>query len=742
MALSDKEVGSIMSKLMAARNGASNQAPAAEPEAAPAEQYGYEDNQAAPYSGGAEAPAEQAESGDYFDDILNDVLSSDADETPADGDDASDQSRIDELYSEYASQDEEPSAGDGDVPDIPDEPSADERAALPGEEADGDDDVLMAALGYSKASQIKEKEAPEKRDSQRSFASRVSKADMATAFAWKGREYTSRAQTGEIRRDYDRELRMTYVRLGGTGLFFLLILIFEIFGSKFGGAFSRAVYPTVHIMVSLQLLVLCAALSWKRLLSGIMDVFRGAPSWTSLTSASVALTVLYDLILTAAVGGKENVSFSLYNIPAAFALVLLVVADWLRLVTEMRNFDKISSFESVCTLERDPEQKGAYRLHRGRFVKDYFRRTNRRPAGMRLETFILGIACAAALILFFISLAAGRGFVASLNVFIAVVDVSLPVCAVLVTDLPFRFLCLFRADSYCAILNELDTAEFAHVSKIILDETDVFSGDSLKIIKVSQCTPGADIFEIMSSTGAVCDEVGGTISRAFSSIIDSGADDRKPRVRLYDVSEGGIEADVDGRRYTLGTVRYLTDRGIACRNCNDSEYASSTRGGTVFHIAENGREVFRYYMQYVPDQTFVELVNGMSERGIGIEIRCKDPNLSGAFIASMIGGDVTPEVVRVPSDAEEISDGGVIEGGLIADGTEWMSVIRAADSCQSFRAVSRINRILLISITAVFAAVSVLLGAIGIIIGLHPMIIFAIQLASPLLSLLISRLLV
>ena len=734
-----------MSKLMAARNGGANQAPAAEPEpaSAPAENYGYEDNQsAAVYGDGAETPAEQAESGDYFDEILNDVLSSDSDEAPAGGEDGQDQSRIDELYSEYAAQDDLPAAGDEEIPDIPDEPAANEPAALQGEEADGDDDVLMAALGYSKAPQIKEKEAPAKRENQRSFASRVSKADMASAFAWKGREYTSRAQTGEIRRDYDRELRMTYVRLGGTALFFIAILIFEIFGAKFGGALSRADYPTVHIMISLQLLVLCAALSWKRLLSGIIDVLRGAPSWTSLTSASVVLTMLYDLILTAAIGGKADVSFSLYNVPAAAALAMLAVADWLRLITEMRNFDKISSFESVCTLERDPEQKGAYRLHRGRFVKDYFRRTNRRSSGMRTETFVLAIACAAALILFFISLALKRSFVQSLNVFIGVIDMSIPVCAVLVTDLPFRFLCLFRADSYCAILNELDTGEFAHVSKIILDETDVFSGDSLKIVKVSQCTPGSDIFEIMSSTCAVCDEVGGTISRAFSGIIDSDDEDRKPRVRLYDVSEGGIEADVDGRRYTLGTVRYLTDRGIACRNCNDSEYASSTRGGTVFHIAENGREVFRYYMQYVPDQTFIELVNGMSERGIGIEIRCKDPNLSGAFIASMIGGSVTPEVVRIPSDAEEISDGGVIEGGLIADGTEWMSVIRAADSCQSFRAVSRINRLIFLAISILFAAVSVLLAGIGTIIGIHPMIIFAIQLAVPLISVLISRLLV
>ena len=731
-----------MSKLMAARNAAANQASAAEPENAPAEEYGYEANQPAAYEDGGEAPETQTANGDYFDDILNDVLSADTEETAADGEDGFDQSRIDELYSEYASQDDLPVAGE-EVPNLPEEPAASEPAALTVDEAEGDDDVLMAALGYSKAPQINEKEPPAKRDNQRSFASRVSKADMASAFAWNGREYKSRAQTGEIRRDYDRELRMMYVRLGGTGLFFLAILIFDLFGKKFGGVFNPAVYPVVHIMASLQLLVLCAAFSWKRLLSGIIDIFRGALSGVSMTATSVVLTVLYDFILAAAIGGKENASFTLYNIPAAVALLILVFADWLRLTSEMRNFDKIASFESVCTLERDPEQKGAYRLHRGRFVKDYFKRTNRRPTGMRPASFIVPIIAAFALILFFISLAAKRGLAPSLNVFIAVVDLALPVCAVLAGDLPFRFLTLFRADSYCAILNELDTGEFAHVSKIVLDETDVFSGDSLKIVKVSQCSAGVDIFEIMSSTAAVCDKVGGTISRAFSGIIDSGDEERRPRVRLFDVSEGGIEAEVDGRRYTLGTVRYLTDRGIACRNCNDSEYASSTRGGTVFHIAENGREVFRYFMQYVPDQTFVELVGGMSERGIGIEIRCKDPNLSGAFIASMIGGDgPAPEVVRVSSDAPESSDGGVIEGGLVADGNEWMSVIRAADSCQSFRAVARLNSIVLIAITAIAAMAAVLLAAIGTIIGIHPLIIALIQLIALIPSLLISRLLV
>ena len=734
MALSDKEVGSIISKLMAGRKDG-GQTPQSGTPVSP-EPAG---NQAAPEEGS-----------NIYDDILSDVMSGDADGASGEEDEAA-SARIDDLYSEFASPDAEPEElFPDDLPGVsvepegagyPEEVTAD--AADENEEAAGaDDDVLMAALGYSD-NQVKEKPAAKAEPAKTApVSSRVNKADMVGAFAWRGHEYKSKSQRGDILREYDCEQRLMYVRIGGTGLFFLLALLFELLGNRFGGAFSKADYPVVHIMTSLQLLLLCAAFSARRLLSGLVDIMRGSPSGASVSAVSVALTILYDLILSLAVSVSDVDSFALYSIPAALSLCALVASDQYRLSVETKTFSKLSTFDTVCTLERVDDEKGCgYRLHRGNFVRDYFRRTNRRSETLKTANYIILPIIAAALILSIISLASKGSFIGSTSVFIAVVHAVLPVFAIVAFDLPFRVLANGRTDSYSVILNEQDTAEFAHVRRIILDETDIFNEESLKIVKVSQCAANADIFEIMSVTGAVCSKVGGTISRAFSSISETGDFATNAKIEIIDVDEGGIDASVDGKIYTLGTVKFLGDRGIACRGCNDAEYAASTRGGTVFHIAVDGREVFRYYMQYIPDPTFIELVGTMADRGIGIEIICKDPNLSSAFITSMIGDEnVNPEIVRQNGAAPESGDSGVIDGGLIADGSEWMSVIRLADSCQVYRSVSRINNIMILVLIGICALTAATLAIAGSLTGLSSAVFMIAQAIAVLPSIIISRL--
>ncbi|MBP5269939.1 MAG: hypothetical protein ILO42_03160, partial [Clostridia bacterium] len=500
MALSDKEVGSIMSRLMAERSKKNA--------------TGFENAEEAAEQTSAESAVGTS---DGYDELLSDVLAgaqTPADPTGTDDDDADLQRRVDDLYSEFASSVRDDAGETVDEPDGDGEPMPHDVGS-----EDDSDSYLMAALGYSEAKGESPEVKKEKPARKPPLSERVSKADMASAFAWTGHEYTSKSQRGDLLRAYDFEHKKLYVRLFGTGIFFILILIFELFGDKFGGAFSKAEYPVVHVMTSLQLLLLCAVFSGKRLLSGFVDLFRGAPSIASLVSVSVGCAVIFDLIEAAALGGSENVGFTLYNVCAALSLVFLVVSDMIRLIAETRTFTKLSSFDSLCTLERVEDASGnAYRLHRGSFVRDYFKRTNRRGEGLKAGVYVIPAVFAIALILFFIALGSGRGFIPSLNTFICAVHFSLPAFAVIAFDLPFRILSLSRTGSYSVILNELDTAEFASVGKVVLDETDVFTGESLEINKVSQCVPHSNIFEILSVAGAVCSRVGGTLSRAFSTI--------------------------------------------------------------------------------------------------------------------------------------------------------------------------------------------------------------------------------
>ncbi len=757
MAISDKDIGSIMGRLMEkqkkAEQAAGNTvesgaagAPAAEADT-PAGEYVQDPAQEEPGTSAEEFYAEPEAEDDTgtlddgrYETLLDDVLSVPQDGYAADGESAA---KLNELYRDYI-RGEDGEEEIGNVPEPAEEAPADIARAeeTPADSGKaGEDDILMAALGYSKD------ERPEKPASGARHRSgrREYESDMSDAIAYDGREYRSVSQKGEIRRAYDREQRILYLRLAGTGLFAVLLLIFELAGGRFGGALSRSEYPVVHIMASLQLLILCAAFSWRRIAGGTVRIFRGNPDGSSIAAAAVILTAVYDIAVAVAVGGRSDVPFTLYNFAAALTLCVLAGADQLRLAHEKRNFNCLSRFESFATLEKvtDSDSGRAYRLHRGGFVADYFRRSNRRSSLFRITNYIIAPAVALSAVLFIISLASGKGFIPSAGTFIAATQLILPAYMIIACELPFRILSLGRLDRSAVVLSEADTEEFARVDKIILDETDLFSEESLKIIKVQQCAAGVDIFEVMSATSAVCAMVGGTISRAFRSISDAESMGNVPAVRVARAEEGGIEAYVGGKQYLLGNMRFLGEYGVACRGCSDNEYAASTRGGTVFHIAVNRREIFRYYMQYVPDPTFITLAGGMAEKGIGIEIRCKDPNLSAAFVSSMIGNDnVRPMVVRSTESDVEPDPDGVIEGGLISDGEQWMSVIRAADSCQLYRAVSRLNGWILLALFCIAGLAAVLLGAFGTLSSVPAIVIVLIQVLSLIPSVIVSRLLI
>ena len=641
--------------------------------------------------------------------------------------------------------------------------TAGEQKTESGAPAESDDDLLLAAFGYSAAGTAAVSSDGGKRSGsllKKRPESGRDAANLDGAFAYDGREYKSRSQKGDILYSYDREKRLMNIRLAGSLVFAVLLLIYDIFGSKFGGALSAADYPAVNIMISLQLLLICAVFSIKDIVDGIKGILRADPVPTSLAATVFVFTVLYDILLAVA-APKDG--FTLYNSPAAFCLFTSVLAGAAELYRQAENFKRISSWDSVCTLEHvgggatraagdtaAASDTGVYRLTRSRIASGFFRHTNRSDPRYRVLNYVIAPVVALALILMIITLAGRKhGFSGALNVFMVVIQFAMPTFAVAADLVPFLALCFRRLDRSTVFLNRNDPAEYDAVKSVVLDETDMFSEGSLKIGRVRMCSPDADIYSVMTDTSAICSEVGGTISTAFRRISDEADrdDSAGKNVVIDKVTDGGIDAYAGGHHYIIGSMQFLSGNGIACRGCDDGSYLSSTPGGVVLHIASDGVEAVRLYMQYLPGQSFAELIDSFSDRQIRVELHCIDPNINGEFVSAMLGGSkVEVKVIR-----DEISEGGRVAAGgdaaergsvsegLLADGDEWMSVIEAAGVCRTYKAATKLNFYILAGFAVLGVLLATFLGIFGASIGMSALYILLFRVLAAVPSVLIAK---
>ncbi|MCQ2427192.1 MAG: hypothetical protein MJ137_02155, partial [Clostridia bacterium] len=448
--------------------------------------------------------------------------------------------------------------------------------------------------------------------------------------------------------------------------------------------------------------------------------------------------------ILAAVAKPEN-GFMLYNSPAALCLLSGVIAEAGELFRQADNFRRMSSWESVCTLEpagKKSDACGAYSLNRGSFAEGYFVHTNRVNSKYHVLNYVIAPACALALILMIITLAKkDSSFQKSLNVFIVTVQFSLPGFAALADFLPFFAFCFKSTSPSTVILHETDTADYESVKSAVLDETDMFGDGSLKIVRIRMCENSIDVYSVMTDTTAICGKVGGTISSAFRKIADEtdGEETAGKNIVINRVVDGGIDAYVDGKHYIVGSVQFLSENNIVCKGCDDGRYIEVTPRGAVFHIAADGVELVRLYMEYTPGRSFTDLVDSFRGREINIELHCVDPNINDAFVSSMIGNsDVKISIVRETFVGNR--ERGKVDGGLLADGDDWLTILETAGLCSRYRNAAKLNFYIMAGFAGGSVLLALLLGLFGASVGISPLVIILIKILSVLPSVLIARL--
>lgn len=635
------------------------------------------------------------------------------------------------------------------------------------EASDEDDSDLMVALGYSEGSEAAERASRGNKDELKRRIGDIG-SDYVGAFGYRGEEYRSNEQTDAVKKAYRSDSLSMILRAAGTAIFALVIVIYELFGKKFGGAISAADYPAVHILVSLQLLLLAAAFSWRQLVRGLVGIFRFELTPHSAAAAAVVSVLVYDAAL--AVAAPD--SFTLYNIPAAFCLVMSVVYDILDLERQVRAFNALSGFETCCTLERayqvelaaalggsssagkeDARITTAMRLRRGNFAENYFKRTNKKNPALRALNYVIAPVMALSLVVFLISLAAGRGFVPSANTFTVMVLIAMPVFTMAGLIYPFCDMAKNLLRPTEVLLNEAEAEEYAGTDAVIFGEDDVFGPRSLLIKRIGLCggAMASEVFEVLEGAATVFDKVGGVLAGAFRRAADSSIGGNGTDVGAAEIKrlgDGGIAAEVGGRKYFIGNESFMTLSGIAAPVDRDDRAFAENGGSAVMYIAVDGEVALKMYISYIADEEFRGLVTTLSDRGIRPVMISNDPNIDDALMARLLGQLKCPlRVIR--SNAEMESEDGEkeektakdsVDAGLIADGSDWTSLVGALPACGKLCRVSELNNRISLGIIVLSVLLATFLGALGILGGMHSAYVLLYQIICVLPAVITSKL--
>lgn len=635
------------------------------------------------------------------------------------------------------------------------------------EASDEDDSDLMVALGYSEGSEAAERASRRNKDELKRRIGDIG-SDYVGAFGYRGEEYRSNEQTDAVKKAYRSDSLSMILRAAGTAIFALVIVIYELFGKKFGGAISAADYPAVHILVSLQLLLLAAAFSWRQLVRGLVGIFRFELTPHSAAAAAVVSVLVYDAAL--AVAAPD--SFTLYNIPAAFCLVMSVVYDILDLERQVRAFNALSGFETCCTLERadqvelaaalggsssagkeDARITTAMRLRRGNFAENYFKRTNKKNPALRALNYVIAPVMALSLVVFLISLAAGRGFVPSANTFTVMVLIAMPVFTMAGLIYPFCDMAKNLLRPTEVLLNEAEAEEYAGTDAVIFGEDDVFGPRSLLIKRIGLCggAMASEVFEVLEGAATVFDKVGGVLAGAFRRAADSSIGGNGTDVGAAEIKrlgDGGIAAEVGGRKYFIGNESFMTLSGIAAPVDRDDRAFAENGGSAVMYIAVDGEAALKMYISYIADEEFRGLVTTLSDRGIRPVMISNDPNIDDALMARLLGQLKCPlRVIR--SNAETESEDGEkeektakdsVDAGLIADGSDWTSLVGALPACGKLCRVSELNNRISLGIIVLSVLLATFLGALGILGGMHSAYVLLYQIICVLPAVITSKL--
>ena len=494
-----------------------------------------------------------------------------------------------------------------------------------GEALDETDINLLKNMGYGQSA-INEMLV---KDKAVSTASQHTAGDIA--YNNNGEEYVLKKQNDEIKADYATQKRNTVIRLIIAGFTALLLFVYEYLafaGVELPGLLDKEAFPVSHSMISLQLLLIAAAMSLNLISKGISDTFCFKSTPYSVGSILILLNAIYTVVI--AVVRPED--YMLFNSVGAFAAVLLIGYEYALLINEEKTFEAIS-FEGKTkySLEQDNKEKNfgdmpTMRAYSTDFNNSFFDRMGRRISAYNYLNILMPAVAGMGIVIFTLVLLISENLSSAITAGMMTVNFGLPLGVMGAYSIPMLCAVLSMKKESGAIVGHSSVAGCSNTRFVTFDETDIFPSMKTTYIDLK---PAGDrpISETLGKTSKLFAAIGGPLSHMIET---SGEQEIGGDVEIISIFDDGISAKLDSEEMLVGSAGFLEINNIDITASTD--YKDDDDSNEILYVAINGKLAARYYIKYQPDPDFVDAVNSLGAKGISVGIRTRNPGVNSRII--------------------------------------------------------------------------------------------------------------
>ena len=462
-----------------------------------------------------------------------------------------------------------------------------------------------------------------------------------------------------IRQEYKTKTISLLIRLGVCAAVSLLLLLYEglsAMGVEFPGIMNVEDYFVSHVLIAMQLAVLCVLTSYKQIWEGAKKLLSPTPCAYSIAFILCASTLLYDF---STFFSGEGVYPPTFHLPVVFAIILAIVCEWRSLAGESRSFetffedqlrDDESSASKKFTLTKSKGKNStAEKMYKGGLdssknvyypieiekVDGFFAAANKTSSRTRVPMLmIIPVIALSIAIGVFALIASGEFWVGVGGMNLALL-LALPTVATVASWLPFDLSGSNAQKSGYAFASEGSAEDIAGCDVAIFSDMHLFS----------KCTPsqvniafydGTAKETVLACLNCVYKEVGGPMAEAFAA----AGRKNMGKCRLTRVAKSGVEAII-GSNYSIlvGSESFMARYGVSfpnvILNSKDDEVHTLC-------VSINGRATARIAVRYSVNAPFEMFVDRLAEQKISCVIETYDPMINAELLTKIRQGATTP----------------------------------------------------------------------------------------------------
>ncbi len=512
---------------------------------------------------------------------------------------------------------------------------------------------LMIALGFG--DKLRTKYGNERvRNAEEKMRVRADNSETEnTSFGYRGREYTQKSDVKRINSDFNRDRFFLILSLLGTMIVSGLLFAFEnirLFGITPTGVFNSAENPTGHAIVSMLLLIICAAISYKRLWNGLLFAFGRSKSGNPVMPFVLIVFFIYDIIIAIASPSEGVV---LYGFVAALGLLLDVLADIIdynrtRMTFNVLRAKKPEGLYGLCDLHKDSDGAVTATSTKIAFAEGFFKNINIKYEKTRLLIIMIPLAAVGAITVIAAAIS-GAGLARALSAFPAAFAFAAPMGAIFGNAWQKLCVSIFLSGKNAGLIGELSD-EQVNIDFAVFDDETVFPSDKAKIRNI-RLFNNAEIYNTLYNVNALFQGVGGPLRNIMKYTASNLGEPRS--VEMISASEHFVEAMIDGKnKVCAGSYNALTKRGIVISR--DSQDAIDSENAIVMYTSVNGEVSARFCIEYVIDRDFKRESLNLAYDGVGIRIKTLDPNIDKELLIAAFGENITVSIERASKN--EVGD--------------------------------------------------------------------------------------